>query len=115
MRQPDDWRQILAIEPAFAELEEAVQQGRLADYALLPPACFSWHAWEQLPHERLFPLILPFLRQQVERASRAMPEIYASKLQDFSSGALRTYQDWLSVPLLEIMFSIVPRETSPNS
>lgn len=100
MRQPEDWQQVLAVEPAFSELADAILQGRLVDYASLPPECFSWHAWDQLPQARLFPLILPFLRQQVGRASRAMPEIYAGSLQDFANAALQSYEDWLSIPLL---------------
>ena len=100
MRTPSEWEDLLHIEPGFLDLERRIRTGEIADYAQIPPSSFSWHAWDLIPPERLFDLILPFLRSQLARACRSLPEIYASTFAGSNPVALHNQADWQRVPIL---------------
>lgn len=97
MRTPDTWTDLLRVEPDFLELEKRVAGG-LTDYRLIHPAIFSRHGWDLLPEERLFRMILPFLRLQVSRAKTAMPELYASRLAEIEAEEIRSAAHWRQIP-----------------
>jgi phenylacetate-CoA ligase len=100
MRKTSDWKKLLKIEPDFLDLERAILEGGARDYGQIPASAFSLHAWDLIPEARLFDILLPFLKQQLERARLAMPEIYASRLKDIDPGAIQGPDDWYRVPLL---------------
>ncbi len=100
MLKPKAWSDLLHLEPDFLELEEQARAGALISYRQLPPEVFACHAWDLIPEQRLFDLILPFLRQQVARAQTGMPAIYAQRLKEIHAGEIRSLEDWRRVPLL---------------
>lgn len=81
-------------------LEDKVREGTISDFRQIHPETFSWHGWDHLPQERLFPLIAPFLRQQLLRAKRFMPGIYAKRLEKVIPERVRSEEDWYRIPLL---------------
>jgi len=99
MRTKASWNDLLQIEAEILELEERVAGG-LADYRAIHPQLFSRHGWDLLPEERLFRMLLPFLRAQVKRAKTAMPELYASRLAGIEAEDLRSAEDWYLIPPL---------------
>jgi phenylacetate-CoA ligase len=100
MRDAASWEQLLHIEPAFQTLENQVRTGVIHDYRQVQPEAFAWHAWDQISDERLFALILPFLREQVVRAVQSMPALYAPHLDGLDPNAIRSRQDWQRLPIL---------------
>lgn len=100
MRTQENWGELLRVEPEFLVLESAILSGKITDYREIPPGAFSWHAWDMIPHDRLFKIILPFLRQQLLRASEVMPAIYKERLDGIEPGAIFTPNDWYQVPVL---------------
>jgi phenylacetate-CoA ligase len=100
MRTANSWNQLLQIEPEFLSLEKQIRAAEIFDYRQITPEFYAWHAWDLINQNRLFDLILPFLRQQIIRARQYMPEIYASQLNGINVDRMRTLQDWCSVPLL---------------
>lgn len=100
MRTPDAWDQLLRIELGFLELERVVKAGEVADFRQVPAEAFAWHAWDLIPEERIFRLILPFLRQQLARAKSAMPAIYSQHLLQIDPQVLNSVEDWQRVPPL---------------
>lgn len=100
MLAPEDWHSLLRIEDEFLLLEQQVLSGRMSDYRQIPPQAFAWHAWDQIPTDRLFRLILPFLRQQAARARKSLPAIYGQRLSGIDPAGLETLADWQGVPLL---------------
>jgi phenylacetate-CoA ligase len=100
MRSPDTWSDLTQIEPDYFALEKLVQNGEIADFRRIPPETFGWHAWDLLPQERLFQFVLPFLRQQVRRAAREMPEIYPALAREDTVPRLVSLEDWHSIPVL---------------
>lgn len=100
MRKPQDWYGLLNIEPAFLALEKQTREGSFFDYRQLSPESFAWHAWDLISEERLFEVMLPCLRQQLQRACEAMPALYASSLREINPGMIRCREDWWRVPIL---------------
>lgn len=100
MRELSSWKKLLQTEPDFLELEQAILEGVVRDYRQIPAGSFALHAWDLIPEARLFELLLPFLRQQVQRARLCMPEIYDQRLHDIDPEAITTPEDWTRVPLL---------------
>jgi phenylacetate-CoA ligase len=100
MRSAEHWAELTRIEPAFLVLERKIQEGSIQDYRQIGTEAFAWHGWDQLPFERLFPLLLPFLRQQLGRARRAMPGLYGTRLAGIDPEAIQTPADWQLIPLL---------------
>jgi hypothetical protein len=100
MRSPAHWPDLLHIEKAFLLLENKILDGTILDYRQIHPEAFAWHGWDLIPQARLFSMILPFLRQQVQRASRAMPDLYAGSLQGIHPESLGSPEDWHRIPLL---------------
>jgi hypothetical protein len=80
MRNPASWTTQIRTEKAFQVLVENILAGRIGDYRQIHPEAFSWHGWDQLPEARRFPILLPFLRQQVARALTNMPGLHESRL-----------------------------------
>lgn len=99
MRAPDSWSDLTRIEPSYYGLEKQVLEGDIGDFRQLSPEIFAWHAWDLLPQERLFQFVLPFLKQQLERAHQEMPEIYAAQLQAGSFLQMDSLEDWYSFPV----------------
>jgi phenylacetate-CoA ligase len=100
MRLEVDWTGLLTVERAFLILEEKILKGAITDYRQIHPEAFAWHGWDQVSEERLFNMILPFLRQQVSRAKTSMPEIYGKLLKHIESNEIRSMEDWFQVPVL---------------
>jgi phenylacetate-CoA ligase len=100
MIKPGDWSHNLRLERAFLALEERVRSGAIHDYRQVHPEAFAWHGWDLVPEERLFDLVLPFLRGQLARAVSSMPGIYASHKAAFNPADIRSLQDWHSLPVL---------------
>lgn len=100
MRKPESWNEVLRIERAFLALEDRIRTGAILDYRQIHPEAFAWHGWDLLSEERLFAMILPFLRSQVARASQSMPGIYAHRLGDLALGEIENLQNWHRVPVL---------------
>lgn len=99
MRKQQDWDILLQIEPAFQELEENILSGAIQDYREIPPQSFSWHARDLIPEERLFTLLLPFLRQQVSRAKLAMGGLYAESPAKIQPEDFQSREGWFKVPV----------------
>lgn len=100
MHRPEAWGSLLEIEPEFLQLERRIRAGEIDDFNSVPPEAFAWHAWDLIEEARLFEMMLPFLRWQVERAARTMPEIYARNLQAVRPAELRSPADWHRIPPL---------------
>jgi phenylacetate-CoA ligase len=100
MRAPGEWHPLLRTEKAFLVLEENILAGKIHDYRQIHPEAFAWHGWDQLPESRLFPLVRPFLQQQVDRAKRFMPELLTGRLNSFDSRSIETPADWQQLPLM---------------
>ena len=100
MRKAEDWAKLLQIEPDFVTLEQQILAGGVQDYRQIPAEAFSWHAWDLIPEARLFPLLLPFLRQQLGRARSAMPALYGGSLAGVEPSLIRSKEGWQRVPLL---------------
>jgi phenylacetate-CoA ligase len=100
MRDPNTWSELLKIEPDYMRLEAKILSGEVSDYRQIPTHAFSWHAWDLISEERLFEIILPFLRLQLARAKVAMPQIYGQILECIDPTDIRTLQDWWSIPIL---------------
>jgi phenylacetate-CoA ligase len=100
MRDPSTWKSLLEIEPAFEALEADVLAGRVTGYAQIPPELFACHAWDLIPTARLFPLLQPFLRQTIQRAKVAMPEVYGERLAHIEPESICSPEDWFQVPIL---------------
>lgn len=100
MRTPDRWSELLSIEAEFLELETRIHAAAIQDYRQIPPAAFAWHGWDLVSQERIFNMLLPFLRQQVARAKHAMPGIYREHLAQIDAQSILTPQDWFRLPLL---------------
>ena len=100
MRTLANWPELLHIEKAFLLLENKILDGVIQDYRQIHPEAFAWHGWDLIPQARLFSMILPFLRQQVQRASLAMPGLYADRLERIHAESLHSPEDWHRLPLL---------------
>lgn len=100
MRTPDTWSNLLRMDNAFRALEQRILDGTIRDFRQIHPEAFAWHGWDLLPEARLFDMMLPFLRQQVERARTSMPALYADQLADVDSSKLGSQADWQRVPVL---------------
>ncbi|HLE13481.1 MAG TPA: hypothetical protein VI776_01935 [Anaerolineales bacterium] len=100
MRSPDSWQPLIQTEKAFVLLEESILAGKIGDYRQIHPEAFAWHGWDQLPESRLFPILLPFLKQQVARAQSCLPELYRSRLGSVDPRSIETLADWQRLPLL---------------
>src|SRR5512139_3706496 len=100
MRTLANWSDLLHIERAFLVLEKKILDGIIQDYRQIHPEAFTWHGWDQISQSRLFSMILPFLRQQVRRACREMPGLYAGRLEGNHAESLRSPEDWQRIPLL---------------
>lgn len=100
MLDPTAWSIQLRIEEDFTNLEQAILAGKNVNYRAIPTEAFAYHAWDLIPHDRLFQIILPFLRQQISRARAAMPDIYGRYLDAIDPEKLQSPQDWYAVPLL---------------
>jgi phenylacetate-CoA ligase len=90
----------MRVESAFLVLEERILSGALHDFRQIHPEAFSWRGWDLLPEERLFQMMLPFLRSQLERAARSMPSIYGKRLNDIHGDDIHSIKDWQHVPIL---------------
>jgi phenylacetate-CoA ligase len=100
MRSPKNWSELLKVERAFLALEEKILDGTIKDYRQIHPEAFSWRGWDLIPQERIFQMILPFLKSQLVRASRTMPAIYRDSLASIDPDQIRDASDWQRVPLL---------------
>jgi phenylacetate-CoA ligase len=100
MRQPEQWQQLLKIERPFLVLEDKIRAGIIQRYEQIHPEAFTWHGWDLIDQERLFFLLAPFLRQQLERARRFMPGIYGQSLRDIDPSRICSVEDWQRIPLL---------------
>jgi phenylacetate-CoA ligase len=100
MRSAADWDKLLQVERLFLALEDKIQQGGINRYQQIHPEAFAWHGWDLISQERLFAMILPFLRQQVSRARQYMPELYGNPLAKVDPAALCTLADWQEIPVL---------------
>jgi len=61
-KSPHEWRDMLRIEPEFLAIEKEILSGSIRDYRQIPPQAFAYRGWDALPGNRLFDLLLPFLR-----------------------------------------------------
>lgn len=100
MRSPPAWSDLLRTEKAFLILENKILDGTIQDYRQIHPEAFAWHGWDQLSQERLFVMILPFLRQQVQRARLAMPDLYGDQLGKILPESIHSREEWYRIPLL---------------
>lgn len=100
MRTTIAWDEALTVERAFLALEQKVASGAICDYRQIHPEAFAWHGWDLVPHERLFCMLLPFLRSQLGRAKSSMPKIYGDSLKGIDPGDIHSPTDWQRVPLL---------------
>ncbi len=57
------------------------------------------HGWDNVDQDRLFTMILPFLKEQLGRCKSEMPGMYAETLADIHPHSIRTQEDWYRVPL----------------
>jgi hypothetical protein len=100
MRSPADWSELLRTEKAFLFLEKKILDGTIQDYRQIHPDAFTWYGWDQLSQGRLFQMILPFLRGQVQRARRALPGLYTDRLRKIQPESIHSPEDWHRIPLL---------------
>ena len=100
MYTSDQWGELIQIEPLFNTLVDRIRSGAIHDYTQIHPEAFAWHAWDLTPEEKLFELFLPFLRQQLARAQKNMPCLYAGRLDGIDPARIRSPEDWQRVPIL---------------
>jgi phenylacetate-CoA ligase len=100
MRKAEQWKNLLKVESAFLTLEDKIRAGVLAQYQQIHPEAFAWHGWDLISEERLFQMMVPFLRQQIRRARRTMPGIYGHRLDDIDPDEICTMEDWQRLPVL---------------
>ncbi|MBI4144833.1 hypothetical protein HY493_01345, partial [Candidatus Woesearchaeota archaeon] len=87
--------------PAFAEFIKQFKEGNYARPQDVPTDIFALPDWERLTRTDAEALLLPFIRYNVERAMRTMPEVYqAYRRLGVKPENILTIEDFWNLPVL---------------
>ena len=62
----------------FKEFLKNCEEGNYKSPREVPPSIFALSDWDFLPRREAEEIFLPFMRSQVERALKTMPDVYLS-------------------------------------
>ena len=90
----------LKIDESFKKFLETFREGKFTSPLEVPPQIWGSHAWELIDKKTSEEIFLQFIKCQIERAKRTMPEIYKKAYSERGIDAknIRSLEDFWHVP-----------------
>ena len=90
------------IDDSFKIFLEDLKDGKYSSPLQIPPTIWASHSWELLDRKKINELFLPLLSFQIDRAKKALPQIYKQQYDDknISGNNINSIEEFCNIPLL---------------
>ena len=90
------------IDDSFKIFLEDLKDGKYSSPLQIPPTIWASHSWELLDRKKINELFLPLLSFQIDRAKKALPQIYKQQYDDknISGNNINSIEEFWNIPLL---------------